>query len=125
MPIGMMQATQDRHAPRYARACQLRDRSLARGWYPLPQSLVRVIVGEVRHLLPRDAAQVRLAQHEEMVETLAAHRAEEPLADRVLLRRPVGGAQLLDAACGGDAGEGGSIRTVVVADEAPRALVEG
>jgi len=46
------------------------------------------ISGRVRALAM--GVRLRLAQDQEMVKALAAHRAEEPFADRVLFRRPVG-----------------------------------
>ncbi len=59
-------------------------------------------------------------QDEEMVEALAPDRAQESLTDRVLFGSLVRGTQFLDAAADCDAGEGGSIRTVVVTDEEPK-----
>ena len=40
----------------------------------------------VRKVRSQDATQVRLAQHENMVQTLAPHRADEPFHERILPR---------------------------------------
>src|SRR5438874_2006862 len=86
--VHMVQATQDRHRAyrplarpglrRYRLGCRL------------PEALVRARPVEVRAVLPERVAQVALAEDEQVVGTLAAHAAEEPLAHGVGPRRAIG-----------------------------------
>ena len=50
---------------------------------------MRPVAVDVAHGLAEDAPQMGLAQDQDVVEALAAHTAEEPLAGRVLSRCPV------------------------------------
>jgi hypothetical protein len=67
---------------------------------------------------------VALAEDEQMIETLAPHAAEEPLAGGVGARGADGRAQHPDAACGGEVVEARPILAVVVADEEARGCTE-
>ena len=51
----------------------------------------------VRKVRSQDATQVRLAQHENMVQTLAPHRADEPFHERILPRAGGRGQDFPDA----------------------------
>ncbi len=79
---------------------------------------------EVRDVLPEDTSEMGLPQDEDMVQALAPHAAQEPLAGGVLPGRAIRRAQLLDARGGGDAGEGRAVRAVVVAEQVARPLAE-
>lgn len=98
---------------------------MPRHWDPLLQPLMRPVLVDIRYILLQDAAHLRLTENHEMIETRAPDRAQEAVADPVLLGRPVRGAPFLDAAAGGHVREGRAIRTVVIAHDEAGAQVEG
>ncbi len=99
----------------------LQSKRAPRGWVgnPLLQALVWPHSGEVGHVLPQDATQVRLAQDEEMIQALAPDTAEEPRTYGGLPGGAVGRAQLLDVGPRGEPGEG---RPVLAARSRMRCL---
>jgi hypothetical protein len=68
----------------------------------LREPLVRALGVEVGGVLGEHALEVTLAENEEVVETLAADAAEEPVADGIGARRLDRGADHSDADPGGD-----------------------
>jgi hypothetical protein len=92
---------------------------------PLLQALVRPRGVEAGDVLAQDAAQVRLAQDQDMVEALAPDTPREALAGGVLPGGAVGRARPLDAGRRGDAREGQAILAVAVADEVARRWSNG
>ncbi len=61
---------------------------------------------KVRYILAQNVPQVRLAQDEQMIQTLLAHGTEEPLAHGVLFGCAIGGAHERDATGVGHLREG-------------------
>ncbi len=90
----------------------------------LPDPLVRPRGVAVRHVLPQHTPQLPLTQDEDVIQALAPHTAEEPLAGGVRPWCPDGGAQDRDPATRRDAVERRPVLAVVVADEEAGALVE-
>jgi hypothetical protein len=113
----MVQATQDRNATHYPSAVLKHDSWWH--WCRLPKALVRPLLVEVVDVLAERMRQMALAQDEHVVQALAPHAPEEPLAGGVLPGRAVGRAQLLDAARRRDLGERPAELPVVIVDEIP------
>ena len=97
--IGMVQPAQDRASAHHPSRLRPGHPWCGAGiGEPLVQALVRPRDVEVRYVLPQHVPQVGLAQDQDVVETFAAGRADEPLAGRVLLGCTMGRAQLHDTA---------------------------
>lgn len=113
--VRVMKAAQDGGSPHSAagrHATRARRQAIGNA---VRQALVRPITVEVDRVLAQDAAQVRLAEDQEMVQALAPHAPEEAFANGVLSGRPIGRAQDGDAGGPGDAGECRALLAVVVA----------
>ena len=119
--IRVVQAAQDGHrAYRPLAALGLRRQRLGQR---LPETLVRPHAVEVGDVLAERAAQVALAEDEQVVKALAADAAEEALADGVRSRGADRRAQDRDLAGCGDAREGRPELAVVVADQVAGMLI--
>jgi hypothetical protein len=71
-----------------------------------------------------DAPQLCLAQHEQVVQALAAHTPEEALTDRMLFRYAVGGTHLVYAGGVREVREGRTVFAIVVTEEMLGVLAE-
>src|ERR1019366_1793626 len=79
----------------------------------------------VRSISLQDAAQVRLAEHDEVVERFATHRSDEPLNVAVLPRRAWCGRMIADPHCTNAAGVRWTKCAVAVANQVTRRFVPG
>jgi hypothetical protein len=119
--IGMVQAAKDRSDT--DRACLA---PILLEWIgdPLLQALVGAVAVEVGRVFGQDAPQVRLAQHEQVVQALPPHAAEEPLADRVFFGCAVRRVHEFDARRLGHASKDRPIFAVIIDDEMLRMQAE-
>src|SRR3982751_4136917 len=86
--VGMVEAAQDRHRPDRSRRIRSHPRWRLRE--RLIEALVRPRPVEVGDVLAEHAAQMALAEDEDMIEALAPHAAEEALAQRIHPRSAIG-----------------------------------
>jgi len=112
--IGMMEPAQDRDRADTAPI----PRGYG-GWSRdlLAYPLMRPFRVEVRDIRAQDTPEVRLAEDEEVIQALAAHRPKEAFAHSILFGCSIGGPHDLDAADRSDPRERRPIFGIVIADE--------
>src|SRR5262245_65067697 len=86
----------------------------------LPQGEVHSVLIIPVAELPKQALGVPLVQHDQVVETLTAQRADHPLRKRIHPRGTYGGADFTDAEAPDSRGEGKPIGSIPVKDEESR-----
>ena len=121
-PIAMVQAADHWHGDHVATFGRLNgtwNRSVA---LEAAVSSRRVVVGEERR---KDALQMSLVQHDDMIQTLPASRADQPLHERILPRRPRRRDDFLDAHANQRAAKFLAVDAVAVADQIARRRIEG
>ena len=87
--------------------------------------LMRPRVVEIRNILANDTMEMSLTQIEDMIQALAPHTADEPLADRIGSRCFHRGLEHLDLPVLGYSGKAPSILLVIVSDQKTRSLSIG
>jgi hypothetical protein len=80
---------------------------------------------EIRNVLANDPVEMSLTQNENMIQALAPHTADEPLADRIGSRCFQRGLEHLNLSVLGHSGEASSILLIVIADQKAMSLSIG
>src|SRR5450759_1806627 len=73
----------------------------------------------------QDPAQMRLAQNDKMIHTLAPHRSDQPFGKAILPGRAWGRRSVPDAHGAQSASNDGAIDSIPIADEVARRLIPG
>ena len=97
----------------------------ARNWCIFAQRLMRSDVVIVACVRSQDPAQMRLTKNDDMIQTLAANRSDQPFGEAILPRRSWCGRPVPDAHGAQSASNDAAIDPVAIADEVRGASFHG